>query len=129
MEVPEIKERNPELEKEILESIRKIDDFYDSCELRFALYDLLKLSDIGNRYLNEKEPWKSGDTDVLNYCLEIIRLLSIYFSPILPESSEKILKLLNTDNKKIEIDISSKKINKPEILFRKLEETEKDQFK
>jgi methionyl-tRNA synthetase len=128
-EVPEIKERNPELEKEILESIRKIDDFYDSCELRFALYDLLKLSDIGNRYLNEKEPWKSGDTDVLNYCLEIIRLLSIYFSPILPESSEKILKLLNTDNKKIEIDISSKKINKPEILFRKLEETEKDQFK
>jgi methionyl-tRNA synthetase len=126
--VPEIKNRDNAFEKEIIDSIQKIDSFYDSCELRFALYDLLKLSDKGNRYLNEKEPWKSGDTDVLNYCLEIIRLLSIYFSPILPESSEKILKLLNTSNTTVEINPKEKTINKPEILFRKLEDIEKEQF-
>ena len=111
-----------------MDSIDKIDSYYDSCELRFALYELLKLSDLRNRYLNEKEPWKSGKTDALNYCLEIIRLLAIYFEPILPQSSQKVFTFLNTDNKKVEVNTSAKAINKPEILFRKLEKREKTQI-
>ncbi len=126
--VPEVSTKDSTLEKAILDSIYKIDSYYDSCELRFALYELLKLSDLGNRYLNEKEPWKSGKTDALNYCLEIIRLLAIYFEPILPQSSQRVFMFLNTDNRKIEIDTSAKAINKPEILFRKLEEREKEQI-
>ncbi|MFA5746423.1 MAG: methionine--tRNA ligase [archaeon] len=126
--VQEIKVRDEKIEKEILEAVAKIDKYYDDCEFRFALYELLKLSDLGNRYLNEKEPWKSGDTTSLSYCLEIIRLLSIYFSPILPESSKKINSFLNTTNTKLEINTKAKIINKPEILFRKLEDLEKEQF-
>jgi len=126
--VPEIKTRDEKLELEISDAISKIDKFYNDCEFRFALYELLKLSDLGNRYLNEKEPWKTGDTDSLAYGLEIIRLLSIYFSPVLPQSSEKINSFLNTNNTKTELDLAEKTINKPEILFRKLEDAEKEKL-
>ena len=126
--VPEIKERDKDFEKQILESVVKIDAHYDACDFRYALYELLRLSDLGNRYLNEKEPWKTNDTNSLAYGFEIIRLLSIYFSPILPESSNKINGFLNTNNQKIEIDIKEKTINKPEILFRKLEDIEKEKL-
>lgn len=126
--VPEIKERDLAFEKQILESIDKIEKHYEACDFRYALYELLRLSDLGNRYLNEKEPWKTNDTNSLAYGYEIIRLLSIYFSPVLPESSKKITGFLNTNNKNKEIDTKEKTINKPEILFRKLEDTEKDKL-
>ncbi len=129
--VPEIKQKDVDLEKQISEYVERINGFYSKIELRYALYDALKLSDLGNKYLNEKEPWKTGDYSSLAYGYEIIRLVTLFLSPIIPSSCEKIFDFLNTDNKKLAFDLRSikdKKINKPEILFTKLEEKDFDFF-
>ncbi|MHA2306308.1 MAG: methionine--tRNA ligase [Candidatus Hodarchaeales archaeon] len=50
-----------------------------------------------------KEPWKLIDTDLsavettLSLCTQSLRTLAIIFSPIIPETSEKIWKTLNLD--------------------------------
>ncbi len=119
--VPEITTKDQDLEKKIKDLVKTIDNNYNVCDLRYALYNLLKLSDLGNRYLNEKEPWKTNDYSSLSYSVEIIRLLSVLFSPIIPDSSEKIFGFLNTDNKSLELEFSVKNINQPQILFKKLE--------
>lgn len=127
-EVPNVKIKDLTLEKEVNTLIEKIISHYEKIELRDALQTILKLSDLGNKYLNEKEPWKSGNYDSLAYSTEIIRILSILISPILPDSSKRIDNYLNTNNKKLKIKIETRKINKPEILFLKIE-NELDIFK
>ncbi len=119
--VPEITTKDEKLEEDIKALVNKIDNNYNICEIRYALYDLLKISDLGNRYLNQKEPWKTKDYSSLGYSVEIIRILSVLFSPIIPESAERIFKFLNTEDKEISLNFSVKNINKPEILFKKIE--------
>ncbi len=102
--------------------MKTIDNNYNVCDIRYALYNILKLSDLGNQYLNEKEPWKTKDYSSLAYSIEIIRILSVLISPVIPNSSEKILSFLNTEDKSLDLNFSVKTINKPEILFKKLEE-------
>ncbi|MBT4538737.1 methionine--tRNA ligase [Candidatus Woesearchaeota archaeon] len=118
-----------ELEKEISQRIKKIEECYEKCDLREVLQEILKLSDLGNQYFNKKEPWKTNDKDCLAYCYELCRILSLLFSPIIPDSSEKLKILLNTDNKELEINRREKTINKPEILFKKLENEDLEEFK
>ncbi len=126
--IPKITTKDEELEKNVQEIIQKITTSYDKIEIRQALYDSLKLSDLGNRYLNEKEPWKSADYSSLAYSAEIIRLLAILLSPIIPDSSKKIFNFLNTDNKGLELNLETRQINKPEILFTKLEDEDLQKF-
>lgn len=127
-EIPELKVIDLALEKEVNMFIEKIIFHYEKFEFRDVIQTILKLSDLGNKYLHEKEPWKSKNYDSLAYSTEIIRILSILISPILPNSSEKINKYLNTENKELKIKIEKRKINKPEIIFPKIE-NELDIFK
>ncbi len=127
--IPEIKQRDEKLESEINVFVKQITTNYEKLEIRQALYDILKLSDLGNRYLNEKEPWKSGDLTSLAYSTEIIRLLAILISPIIPESTDKIFEYLNTNNKSFDLILETRKINKPEILFKRLEDEDIEKFK
>jgi len=120
--VPEIKTIDQKLEKEINQKIDKIEESYESCNLREALTTILHLSDLGNQYFNKKEPWKTNDQDALNYCYEIARIISLLLTPIIPNSVEKAFKILNTKNKSLEINHDKKTIKQPKILFKKLEE-------
>jgi len=127
--IPPIKQIDKKLEEDVNILVNQIKKNYANLEIRQALFDILKLSDLGNRYLNEKEPWKSRDLTSLAYSTEIIRLLAILISPIIPESTEKIFNYLNTENKSFDFKPESRKINKPEILFKKLEEEDIAKFK
>jgi methionyl-tRNA synthetase len=122
--VPEITTKDENIEEKIKDLIETIDHQYNICDIRYALYNILKLSDLGNKYLNEKEPWKTKDYSSLGYSVEIIRILSVLMSPVIPNSSEKILSFLNTENKSLDLSYSVKTIKKPEILFKKLEDSD-----
>jgi methionyl-tRNA synthetase len=127
--IPKVIKKDENLEKKINDFILKIKTSYDKIEIRQALYNCMKLSDLGNRYLNEKEPWKSKEYSSLAYSTEIIRILSTLLSPIIPNSTEKIFEFLNTNNKSLEINLEERKINTPSILFSKLEDSDLEKFK
>ena len=61
----------------------------------------MNLARIANKYFNDSEPWKVIKSDkaqcghIINNCLQICFSLAVAFKPILPLTSEKILKILN----------------------------------
>jgi methionyl-tRNA synthetase len=89
-----------------------------------------------NKYFNDQEPWNKKDNTIrLNTIvyttLEIVRKISFLLFPIIPQSSLKALKIFDlTEN---DIDLSTiennefltngNKINKINILFKKIEKT------
>lgn len=99
-------------------------------ELKFsqALKEIMNFAKYCNAYFQEKEPWRTKDMGCLFICVNAIANLAILLYPFIPFSSKKIWKMLNLDEKKMKWDNIGKlfleeghKINKPEILFRKVE--------
>ena len=102
---------------------------------REALKDAMNLARIGNKYLADTEPWKLAKTDmervatIMNVALQITANLAIVFEPFLPFSAEKLRKMLNlaaADWSKLgSIDIlaAGSHIEKPELLFEKMEDS------
>ena len=87
-----------------------------------------------NKYFNDQEPWKKkDDKDRLNTIvytsLEMIRKITFMLYPIIPDSTEKALKIFNLNSDDINFEsIAShnqlkkgSKINKIDILFKKIE--------
>jgi methionyl-tRNA synthetase len=109
---------------ELNKKIKNIIELYEKVELREALKKILELSDFGNKYFQKNEPWKNKDKKILFNCVNLCKILSLLIQPYLPSTSKKILKLLKCkekDWKKIK-EFNIKKINKPTILFDKLDD-------
>ena len=99
---------------------------------------LIDLSRLGNKYLADEEPWKlykTGDLErvkqIMYVSLQACGMLAILSEPFLPNSSNKISEILNLKKPKwseITFDKpileSMKKINKPSLIFRKIEDDE-----
>ena len=110
----------------------------DNYKFRQAINQLIDLSRMGNKYLADEEPWKlykSGELErvqnIMFVSLQICGMLAILSEPFLPNASKKIREIINLKETKwttlnIEQPIlnSSKKINKPELIFRKIEDEE-----
>jgi len=94
-----------ENDKEILQAIKKtkkeVGDLIESCDFHRALRKIIELAAVGNRYLNNKEPWKTIKTDPENAATtlyladQIVKSISILLEPFLPFSAEKIWTFLN----------------------------------
>ena len=72
----------------------------DTFHFREALKDAMEIARLGNRYLQETEPWKLAKTDmervatVMNVALQICANIAIAFEPFLPFMAEKLRRLL-----------------------------------
>ena len=96
----------------------------------------MNLARLGNKYLADSEPWKVIKTDpdrvktIINIALQITANLTIICEPFLPFSMDKLRKLINlTDLKwenagRTDLLIPGHLINKPELLFEKIEDEE-----
>ncbi|MBN1644798.1 methionine--tRNA ligase [Candidatus Woesearchaeota archaeon] len=90
-----------------------------------------------NKYINETEPWKRKNepdrlATILYTLAESLRIISIYISPFVPETAEKISHQLGRKPGTF-ADIKFKKttkgvLEKPEILFKKTEAKQEDIF-
>ena len=110
----------------------------DNYKFRQAINQLIDLSRMGNKYLADEEPWKlykSGELErvqnIMFVSLQICGMLAILSEPFLPNASKKIREIINLKETKwttLSIDQpilnSSNKINKPELIFRKIEDEE-----
>lgn len=106
----------------------------NALKLNEALEDIFELLKRSNKYIDETTPWilaSSSENDdrlktVLYNLLESIRISAVLLSPFIPNTSEKIFKMLNTKNTSydsilkfgnLETDI---KLNEAEILFNRI---------
>ena len=108
----------------------------DTYHFREALKTAMNLARIGNKYLADTEPWKLAKTDmsrvatILNIALQITANLTIVFSPFLPFSSEKLLRMLDVNEAFSWDSLGSMKllsvghqIATAELLFEKIEDS------
>ena len=113
--------------------IKYIDDQDINSYVNFIINQLFA----ANKYFNDQEPWKKkADIERLStivyVALELIRKITIMLNPIIPESSNKVLKALNLNADKIKFDEiktheflpQGTKINKLDILFKKIDKND-----
>ena len=78
-----------------------IKECYDTYKVRDAVFHLMELGRIANKYVDTSAPWSLRKTDekrckaVLLTCLNLIDTLATAFEPITPTASRKVKKMLN----------------------------------
>jgi methionyl-tRNA synthetase len=125
--------------KKISEKKKIIQQLIYDYKFRDALKEALELSAAGNKYFQDKKPWKILKSDpeatrnTLYVAVNLVRSLAIIFSPFVPFACEKIWSQLNLGNifseKWDDLDKTKlepgQKIGKIEPLFKKFEVEEK----
>ncbi len=120
---------------EIIDKLPKLRLFMDNQDLNLYMKQVIKFSFNANKYFNDQAPWKLKSTDpekmntILYNILNQIKSISILFSPIIPESTSKVLKALGVENKNRTTEYiedfknlkPGNKIDKLDILFKKIE--------
>ena len=128
-------------EKALYARLDELVDNYTSymkkIEFRKAFGTLREIWVEGNNYIARNEPWKVVKVDkdraavVLRTAINMIRLFAILSAPVIPETAEKILKLINlptTDLKWVDAPMAQyleilkpgHAFNTPELLFSKI---------
>lgn len=115
-------------------AVKAMTEALDTFHFREALKQAMEIARVGNRYLQETEPWKVSKTDmertatILNVALQICANLAVAFEPFLPFSSEKLCKMLNLSDLKWDMlgrdDLlpAGHKLGEPVLLFEKIED-------
>ncbi len=132
---------------EIEGSKAKIESLLEGYKFREALYEVIDLSRKGNQYMQKKEPWikakslaesqESGmaqkDIDnCLHLCLQLTANLAIYIAPFLPNTAKSMLHMMKVVDKMLDWENAGKikllsvgySLREPQLLFRKIEDTE-----
>ena len=127
-----------DFDKETLNELGKvrsaIEKELDSFHFREALKEAMNLARLGNKYLADTEPWKLAKTDmdrvatILNISLQLTANLAIAFAPFLPQSSEKLLGMLQislpawTDLGRSDLLSEGHQLGQASLLFEKIED-------
>ena len=130
--VPEGNTNADEL-KEIEKSAKEIETFLENFEFRNALSALMNLARLGNQFLQTEEPWKTikdqpeKAANSLYIAAQIAVALAQLSEPFMPFSSEKLLKMFNTEKKNWQnisgvLVESGHQINEASLLFSKIED-------
>ncbi len=120
--------------KFIAETAQAVEAAVEAQEFHQSLREIMNLAAAGNKYLNEKQPWKTIKADrdqaatTLYVVNQIVKALAIMLEPFMPFTAEKIWKTLNMPQsvhdqkwKDISQELpSGQKINQPEPLFKKI---------
>jgi methionyl-tRNA synthetase len=127
-----------EYDNEALASIvrlkESVESNLDAFRFREALREAMNLARLGNKYLADREPWKLVKTDpkkvetIMNISLQITANLSVICEPFLPFSMKKLREWIGlkeftwTDAGNTNLLHSGHQVNKPELLFEKIED-------
>lgn len=111
-------------------------------KLKDGLRHFMSISKQCNQYFQENEPWtllKKGEKTrcgtVLNVCVNMIRDLAVVVEPFLPFTAREIFRQLNLQDEFVwatalkQPIVKGHKISTPRALFRKLEDSEIQEFR
>ena len=133
---PKLTAKDKDFWKAVEKQIDLIINSLEKVELRHGLEEILALSALGNKYFQENGPWKDLERakTVIYICANLCLSLSLLIQPYLPATSQKILQMLNLEMKdwkkvkKLNLG-AGHQINKPELLFHKLEDEQIEELK
>ena len=114
--------------------VNEIKECYANYRVRKAVKLIMDIARSGNKYFDETKPWfsvkddKAAASETLYVCTELLRIISIVFSPVLPKAMRKLRTMmdLNTPLSWNELNNPSQKISLGTIepLFRKITDKE-----
>jgi methionyl-tRNA synthetase len=139
-----------DLTKNIKQSASTVQQLIEAYKFREALFEVIDLSRKGNKYLQEKEPWKKvpaltakGITDTefahkasvensIHLSLQLCANLAILINPFLPNTSKKMLHMMKVVDKMLDWENAGRvkllsvgyNLREPQLLFRKIEDEE-----
>ena len=102
-EPSEFDEYDKEFESRIKSLPAKVADYIEKFKFREGLIEIIKLAKYGNKYFNDKEPWKTVKTskDVAANCLylanQLSKTMAVTLIPYMPVKTQEILKIMNID--------------------------------
>ena len=119
---------------ELSEIKASLSDNLDHFRFRDGLKDAMNIARLGNKYLQETEPWKVSKTDmertatILNVALQLCGSIAVAFEPFTPFASKKLCAILGLENinwdmiGKNDLIPADRKLNSVELLFEKIED-------
>ena len=130
----ENKKEKEEIDNELLAKVTdleaKIEEKMDHLEIGAAIDEIFEVLRRCNKYIDETTPWllakeegkKNRLETVLYNLVESIRVCAVFLFPYLPQTSERILEQLNTEDKSFLFnETSTYDLNQPEILFQRID--------
>jgi methionyl-tRNA synthetase len=133
---------------EITAAKEKVENLLEQYKFRDALFEVINLSRTGNQYMQKKEPWivakqldENGQPtteaqhsidNTLHICLQLCANLAVLINPFLPFTAKKMCYLMKVVDKMLDWENAGKmkllsvgySLRAPELLFRKIEDTE-----
>ena len=118
-----------------LARIRKaLSENIETFHFREALKEAMNIARLGNKYLQDTEPWKVAKTDmgrvatILNTALQLCANIALAFEPFTPFMSQKLCKMLGLENLSWQelgsrsMLVGGTPLGQPELLFEKIED-------
>jgi len=140
--VPELKHLHLEDQK-FLDTIQKLkkdaEEAYSNFRLRKATAVIMELAQLGNVYFDAKRPWIANRSalthqdmcNTIGACIQCLKILALISFPIIPETAEKVWKMLGFktplveakwDAVEVTVPLSGQPLQEPHILFAKVED-------
>ncbi|MDD6722487.1 MAG: methionine--tRNA ligase [Bacteroidales bacterium] len=107
----------------------------ENFHLREGLREAMNIARLGNKYLQDTEPWKVAKTGdmarvatILNTALQICANIAVAFEPFMPFSAEKLCRMLGLDSLSWQelgsasMMTAGSSLGQPELLFDKIED-------
>jgi methionyl-tRNA synthetase len=137
-----------ELDKTMLAAVgstkTKVEQLIEEYRFREAQFEVIMLADQANKYMQKKEPWIVARTldetpanqelidNCIHVCLQVTANLAILINPFLPFTAKKMLHMMKVVEKMLDWENAGKtnllsvgySLRPPELLFRKLEDSE-----
>lgn len=141
-----IDEKDKQLIVDIKTATAKIEALLEGYKFRDALFEVIDLARKGNKYLQEKEPWKKVPKDgslplipdqqqidnCMHLCLQLTANLAILIHPFLPFTAKKLCGMMKVVDRMLEWENAGNinllkvgySLREPQLLFRKIENEE-----
>jgi methionyl-tRNA synthetase len=138
-EMEDIHSQDKKFLEEVSHLVQTAYDCYDNFKLRRASQVVMELAQLGNIYFDSKQPWKEAKDPqkfdsmktTIRCCFECIKALALISYPIIPETAQKVWRMLGfasslEKSKWSEIATQripdGQKLLPAELLFRKIED-------
>ncbi|MGC9516286.1 MAG: methionine--tRNA ligase [Methanomicrobiales archaeon] len=133
-EITQLDEMDLEFKTKIIDTPKTVSENIDNYKFREALVEIVKLAKLGNKYFNDKEPWKTiksnpeSASNCLYLCNQLAKNLAVMLYPYMPSKSAKILEIMNLSGLNQawtnlnDFIPPGHEINKPKPLFNKIDD-------
>ncbi len=108
-------------EQYIEDMINKISLNIESFRFQNAIRNILEFSDHANKLFDNLSIWKSNSKEDIYRLMQYVYALNVMLEPIVPDGAGKLSKILNIKISEFKYKRLSGKINKPYIIFPKIE--------